>query len=359
MPDEHKQMSKTSVILLVLYLAGAALMSTVLIYSLWSADSDTQAGPMPSPACAAAAPRVTNIYPMRLGAGAPQDIWLIGCAFPAGAQVKLNAAPHPAVLVDSNHIRVPLTAAETAAPVPLVLSVLTSAGAEIGSGSALVVNTSVRWQAGGRSAWIPRESQLFLLVLFMGLLGASVYALRSVANYRGDQMLYSTWLTYYVVHPPAGAVIALLLYLVVRAGFLKADGADVSTVNLFGICAVAGLGGMFSDIAFLKLRELFQVLFKPKDDRSDKLIPKITTTTLKDGIAGEDYEQQLQAENLTAPLSWSVSPDLPTGLTLDAKSGLITGKPIAVAARTSYEFTVTDSESPKRSTSAKLTLEVK
>ena len=60
--------------------------------------------------------------------------------------------------------------------------------------------------------------------------------------------------------------------------------------------------------------EVFQTLFKPQDDRSGKLAPKITTTTLPDDVVGTPYKQTLQATGGTAPLKWGVNPPLPEPL---------------------------------------------
>src|SRR5205085_1802026 len=153
--------------------------------------------------------------------------------------------------------------------------------------------------------------------------------------------LFESWFTFYSIQPFEGAGIAFLLYLLIRAGFLVGAGGDVKTVNQFGICAIAGLAGTFSDTAFLKLREVFQTLFKPQDDRGGKLGPKITTTSLPDGIVGTAYKQTLQGSGGTAPLKWSVSPALPAGLNLDSATGVISGSPTAASPKASHKITVT------------------
>jgi hypothetical protein len=202
------------------------------------------------------------------------------------------------------------------------------------------------------------EAQLLLLVLLTGAFGSAVYALKSLADYRGDGKLYQTWGTYYLIQPLEGAGIAFLLYLVIRGGFLAGTGLDLKTVNLFGICAIAGLAGAFSDTAFLKLREVFQVLFKPQDNRGGKDAPKILSTTLPDGKVGQAYQATLQANGGTAPLKWTVTPALPAGLTLST-DGVISGTPTAVTPKTPFKFTVTDSATPAATISATLTLEIK
>jgi Bacterial surface proteins containing Ig-like domains len=65
-------------------------------------------------------------------------------------------------------------------------------------------------------------------------------------------------------------------------------------------------------------------------------IPIITTLTLNDGNVGTGYSQSLVASN--APTSWSIiSGGLPTGLSINIKTGAITGTPTAVG---SYTFSI-------------------
>lgn len=87
---------------------------------------------------------------------------------------------------------------------------------------------------------------------------------------------------------------------------------------------------------------------------------QIITKTLPDGATGKDYGPVvLQCERGTPPLNWSVSPALPADLKLDAASGTISGTPNAVSAKSLYKFTVTDSSTPRVSSSADLNLEIK
>jgi hypothetical protein len=180
-----------------------------------------------------------------------------------------------------------------------------------------------------------------------------------MANYRGDHTLEESWFMYYTVQPVEGAGIAFLFYLVIRAGFITGAGADLKTANLFGICAMAGLAGTFSDMAFRKLREVFETLFKPRDNRGGKAGARITTTALADATAGQAYSASIAASGGTAPLTWSVNPALPAGLTLDAATGAVTGTPAASLSKTAYEFTVTDSAATPVSTHVSLELEVR
>jgi hypothetical protein len=84
---------------------------------------------------------------------------------------------------------------------------------------------------------------------------------------------------------------------------------------------------------------------------------RITTSALPEGAINKPYlPTSLQATGLTPPLKWSVTPALPSGLTLDNATGTINGTPTAVLPPTQFKFTVTDSAT---SSSTDLKLEIK
>ena len=60
---------------------------------------------------------------------------------------------------------------------------------------------------------------------------------------------------------------------------------------------------------------------------------KMTTNTLPDGSANQAYSAKLEVTGGTAPITWSVTPPLPSGLALDASTGEIRGAPKAVSAK--------------------------
>jgi hypothetical protein len=86
----------------------------------------------------------------------------------------------------------------------------------------------------------------------------------------------------------------------------------------------------------------------------------ITTTSLTNAKVGKSYNITLQRSGGVSPFTWSVTPALPTGLSLNASTGAITGTPAAgTAGNYSRTFTVQDSSLPPTQQASKvLTLTV-
>jgi hypothetical protein len=344
---------------LTIFLLVATGVTAYGILSLWAPAQSP--GQVPAKNCAQNSnPDLSNIYPDRVDTGSAVPVLLIGCAFPKDTQVKFNGVIHGSSWVDDSHIRLDLTTADVAVA-NIVKITLSSKDTDYGNGVIAISPAVISWNFFGlHFAGISQELQLLLLVIFSGALGSSVYAIKSLADYRGAGKLYSVWYIFYFVQPVEGAGIALIFYFAIRGGFLAGTGADVKAVNPFGICAVAALAGAFSDMAFGKLREVFETLFKPTDDRPGKIeAPKITTTSLPDGMVGTEYKQKLAETGGVAPLKFSVSPTLPDGLTLDETTGTISGTPTAVKDKTPYTFKVTDSAKPANVATKEITLEIK
>ncbi len=113
---------------------------------------------------------------------------------------------------------------------------------------------------------IPPETRLLLLVILIGAFGSCIHAIRSFTWYVGNRQLSDNWFWWFLLQPFMGMALALVFYFVIRSGFLSAS-ANVQDINLFGIAAMSGLTGMFSQQAVQKLDEVFQTLFKREIDR--------------------------------------------------------------------------------------------
>ncbi|HZS56748.1 MAG TPA: putative Ig domain-containing protein, partial [Bryobacteraceae bacterium] len=82
----------------------------------------------------------------------------------------------------------------------------------------------------------------------------------------------------------------------------------------------------------------------------------ITTTALPNGTSGIPYSASVAAQSGTAPYTWSIAAGaLPSGLTLNAATGIITGTPTASG---SFPFTlkVTDSSTPSLASTQPLSI---
>ena len=102
----------------------------------------------------------------------------------------------------------------------------------------------------------------------MGALGSLIHAATSFADFVGNRRFYSSWVVWYTVRLIVGTALALLLYFAFRGGFFSAN-AQSTSVNPYGIAALAGLAGLFSKQATDKLREVFETLFRVSQTGGD------------------------------------------------------------------------------------------
>jgi len=74
---------------------------------------------------------------------------------------------------------------------------------------------------------------------------------------------------------------------------------------------------------------------------------------------GQAYSATLGATGGTTAYSWSItSGTLPSGLTLNASTGTISGTPTAASGSADFTFEVTDSSAPKQTNEAVLSLNI-
>ena len=89
------------------------------------------------------------------------------------------------------------------------------------------------------------------------------------------------------------------------------------------------------------------------------LLTITTTSPLPNARIGKSYNQTLQHSGGVSPFTWSVTPALPAGLSLNASTGAITGTPGPLAGGTyTLTFTIQDSSTPKQTASTVLMLTV-
>jgi hypothetical protein len=110
----------------------------------------------------------------------------------------------------------------------------------------------------------PGTASLIALIAVAGALGGLIHGASSFAIFAGNRAFQSSWTWWYVLRPVLGAAVALVVYLVLRSGFggdLALSGADCLKTAGF-----AGLIGMFAEPATLKLKDIFNTLFTPRED---------------------------------------------------------------------------------------------
>ncbi len=87
---------------------------------------------------------------------------------------------------------------------------------------------------------------ILLLAMSAAVVGSFVLAASSYVKYHGNKTLVLSWVPWYLARAPIAAALAVILYLVVRAGLVPTTSAS-EEVSPLGVAALAGLAGMFSE----------------------------------------------------------------------------------------------------------------
>jgi hypothetical protein len=106
---------------------------------------------------------------------------------------------------------------------------------------------------------------ILTLIAIMGALGGIIHGISSFTTFVGNRELKTSWMWWYFLKPFLGAAVALVVYLVFRSGF---GGNDLSlgSADCVKVAALAGLIGLFAELATIKLGDIFNTLFTPKQD---------------------------------------------------------------------------------------------
>ncbi|AGI24170.1 hypothetical protein H681_11500 [Pseudomonas sp. ATCC 13867] len=121
------------------------------------------------------------------------------------------------------------------------------------------------------AGWCPGpDARLLAMVMVAGGLGSFVHVAKSFGDFVGNERFMASWIWWYVLKPFIGMILAVILYLIVRGGFLTVSASgEASNVNLHGLIGMACLAGMFAKQATDKLSELFDSLFRTRRAASD------------------------------------------------------------------------------------------
>jgi hypothetical protein len=113
------------------------------------------------------------------------------------------------------------------------------------------------------------EIRLVMFSIFFGVIGASVHGIGSLTAWISTRKLESGWGIWYLTRPPIGAALAIITYLILRAGFVTGGPTAISD---FGVAALSALVGLMTDEMSSKLRDIFDTLFgikKPEAERGE------------------------------------------------------------------------------------------
>lgn len=189
------------------------------------------------------------------------------------------------------------------------------------------------------------EVRLLLLVLLAGALGSYIHAATSFIDYVGNRKLYPNWVWWYLLRPFVGMALALVFYFVVRGGFISPQ-AGGNDMNPFGIAALAGLVGMFSQQATDKLSEVFKTLFRTgpahgDEKRKDSLLEGTATTETTETTTTTPLTTATTATTettTTTPLETTATP-------LTTATTETTAPPVVPPVTPTTETSVTDTSS--------------
>jgi hypothetical protein len=140
-----------------------------------------------------------------------------------------------------------------------------------GAAAAVAANQtkSVTFLWGLFSLELSKSTGLIVLAILAGALGGWTTAIRLFAFWAGERKLKSTWAWWFGNRVLGGAALALIVYLVIRAGLFGTENAT-GDVNAYGTAAFAALVGLFSRQAIRKLQEVFDTLFQKSEEGGDE-----------------------------------------------------------------------------------------
>lgn len=338
-------------ILFLIYFTLLACVTVYLTCTLWMA-TPTEAPPastFAAPGCEdqeGQPPQISRLDPATIAIGQDNsNIALFGCNLMPDPKVKFNGQERVAHAVDNHELIVQLQISDVAIPGSTLVSVQRATAASNIKVLSITPASDLKasWKVWGVEHSITLELRLILLVLTVGGFAACITGMKSFADYVGEDRLSSKWYWFYYAEPFVGAGMAFVFYLVMRGGLMTGTNADIKAVNPFGFTAIAALVGMFSDAAFRKLNEVFDILFQARDTRSDKLTDFAITTppALPPAISGTAYKFALTAQSGTPPYTWNAVSGLPAWMTLSAQ-GELEGNPTAAAPAVKLTIQVKD-----------------
>ncbi len=243
------------------------------------------ASPTPSPTPPPTQPTTTPTPTIAIESVSPKagpidcntQVTIKGKGFKNGASVVFGGVPATPVTVDPNGLFISVTPpAHAEGEVDLVVKNPDGASSDIAKAAyTYTCPTS-------------SESDLFLLVVFAGALGGALHSLRSLYWYTGLRSLLKSWTLMYVLLPFTGATMAVVFYVIMRAGLLPVQ--NTKNVSM-GVIGIAILVGLFSQQAAVKLKDIADAFLAkpapgpPSESKPQGSVPPGGSTEAKPGTA--------------------------------------------------------------------------
>lgn len=123
-------------------------------------------------------------------------------------------------------------------------------------------------------------ARFLLLLAIMGALGGLIHGISSFTTFVGNREFLASWVWWYIFKPFLAALVALVVFLVFRAGF-GVGNFSLGAADCLKASAFAALIGLFAEQATIKLKDIFETLFTPRNDprrdEAGKVKPKVPT----------------------------------------------------------------------------------
>ena len=121
------------------------------------------------------------------------------------------------------------------------------------------------------------EIRLVIIATLFGVLGGTTHAFASLTAWISMDKLNKGWGWWYFSRPFIGGAMAVITYLILRAGFIS---GSPTAINDFGVAGISALVGLMTDEITQKLRDVFDTLFgiaKPKGEKGENPEPVPST----------------------------------------------------------------------------------
>lgn len=129
----------------------------------------------------------------------------------------------------------------------------------------VVINTDglirrvISWIGFSDDRCLTSDGYLFLVVLFAGMVGATLRSIGALYWHLGVGDFSFRWTWFYLFQPFFGGALGLVFFLVLRGGF---SSGTVGKGNVFTFAAVSALTGLFSENAMAKLKTVAESLLQ-------------------------------------------------------------------------------------------------